>query len=247
MRTLFIYHHLLVLAQSYFELKMDAPGLCPGGAPSARVIDLNYSCCSIPVRMPNSKLEIAALVSPEDYEVLRAITPVWHVSSSGYVITSRDRKVTYMHKVILNGNPGTHLNRDKFDNRRSNLQPKQHSSSRHHNRDNDEIHIKTISPLLDHVHNASQVPAESPHCSIDYENGMKYQGEIHHYRPHGFGTLTEANLCKTSIGWWIQGTFKNGLVIYQKPMPSILHEQGFAPQIQVAIMVCEKCGQREFH
>jgi hypothetical protein len=242
MRLGFLYHQLFVLVQSYLELKMDAPSHDLGSkqhfaAPSYSC--RNASFCSIPVRMPNTKEEVSALVSPEDYDKLIDITPVWHVSSSGYVITSKrvDKKnvVRYMHREIL-GDSGSHVNGDKFDNRRCNLR----LSRRNHPRPCEVVEeelIKTVSPLLDHTYTNEDCPGESRHCTIDYENGMVYKGEIHNYRPHGFGRLEEVNKHKISLGWWMQGTFKSGLVMYHAPIPLRLRELGLVPQVKQAVLV----------
>lgn len=240
MKTGFIFHHLLVLAQSYFELKMDAPSqeFAPSvhcGAPvnSCR----NASFCSIPVRVPNSNVELMTLVSPEDYERLIAITPVWRVCTSGYVVSSKrvDKiPVTkFMHKEIL-GMTGRHINGDKLDNRRCNLQV---SQSRHKKKLSEADLLKTVAPLLDHTYSFIDCPDESTYCTIDYENGMVYQGEIHAGRPHGFGSLIEKDNNKTSLGWWIQGDFKSGIIMFLAPIPDIIRQQGFMPQIKQAILV----------
>jgi hypothetical protein len=64
---------------------------------------------------------------------------------------------------------------------------------------------------------------------------MNYSGEIHGYKPHGFGTLTEEN--KMSLGWWLQGSFKSGIVMYLKPIPLLLKSTSPIPQIKYAVLV----------
>jgi hypothetical protein len=235
MRSLFIFHHLWVLAQTFLELKMDSPAFVPKEQTVAPLsTPKNDSFSIIPVRMPNTKQEVSAVVSSEDYEKLVAITPVWHVSSSGYVITSKRQegknKVTYMHRVIL-GESGTHLNGDKFDNRRSNLQPSLRRC---------DYRLSTISPILDFVYKSTdELPVDSSHVTIDYENGMIYKGEIHNSIPHGFGTLYEDSKHKVSLGWWLQGAFKSGIVLYPAPLPKAIKEEYniSIPQIKQAVLV----------
>jgi hypothetical protein len=214
---------------------MDSPDFAQRhhvGTPITMMTNDNFSV--IPVRMPNSKEEVSAVVSSEDYERLVAITPVWHVSSSGYVITSKrfegKHKVTYMHREIL-GEPGTHLNGDKFDNRRSNLQPSLRRC---------DYEVATISPVLDFSYKSTDdFPSDSSHITIDYENGMIYKGEIHNSIPHGFGTLYEDCKHKVSLGWWLQGVFKSGVVLYPTPIPKAMKEQYNVtiPQVKQAILV----------
>lgn len=214
---------------------MDSPDLARAGQVVAPMTMMNNETFSvIPVRMPNSKEEVSAVVSSEDYERLVAITPVWHVSSSGYVITSKRlegrSKVTYMHREVL-GESGTHRNGDKFDNRRCNLQASPLRC---------DYELSTISPFLDFPYKSSEpLPTDSRHMTIDYENGMIYKGEIHNSVPHGFGTLYEDSKHKVSLGWWLQGTFQGGVVLYPTAIPKAIKEEYniTIPQIQKAVLV----------
>lgn len=140
-----------------------------------------------------------------------------------------------MHKEVLGGSSGSHINGDKFDNRRNNLR----STQKRPTDVVEEDFIKTVSPLLDHVLPMNMVPAESVHCTINYENGMIYQGEIHNYRPHGFGTLIEKEKFKTSLGWWLQGVFRSGIVMYHTPIPEILRTEHMIPQVKQAMLVVD--------
>lgn len=71
-----------------------------------------------------------ALVDDADYEQLAKRK--WHLSSNGYVITTmhfyedgkRMTRQPSMHRILMEAKPGQeidHINRDKLDNRRSNL------------------------------------------------------------------------------------------------------------------------------
>lgn len=244
MKTAFMFHHLLVLVQTFFELRTETPS-CRDYTPAGYVcipMDTlkNNSFCTIPVRMPRTKEETVTLVSPEDYSMLVGITPVWHVSSSGYIVTSKRidgiNKITYMHKMV-SGKPSAHINGDKFDNRRSNLVVSQRGAKRQRSEEID-IDIRTVSPLLDFVLTPEDVPSESRHSTIQYTDEMVYHGEIHNYRPHGFGTLKEPN--KTSIGWWMQGTFTNGLVMNLVPIPNVMRERGYVPQVRQAALIVDQ-------
>lgn len=243
MRAAFMFHHLLVLAQTFFELKKETPSYndyTPAGYVCIPMdTSKNESFCTIPVRMPRTKEETTTLVSPEDYSMLVGITPVWHVSSSGYVVTSKRingvNKITYMHRLV-SGKPSAHINGDKFDNRRSNLVGSNRGAKRA--RPDEEWNIRTVSPLLDFVLSGDEVPRESAHCTIQYTKEMTYHGEIHNYRPHGFGTLQEPN--KTSIGWWMQGIFTNGLVMNLVQIPNVMREKGYVPQVRQAALVVDK-------
>lgn len=236
----FIFHHLLALAQTFFELKADAPSFdYAHGTHLVAAMNTcsNGSVCQIPVRLPKDDKEVTAIVCCEDYDKLVAITPKWRLSSKGYVVSSRrvegKNVITYMHRVIKDL-PGRHLNGDKLDNRRNNLIPTNRGAPR--NREPEVgLEIQTISPVLDFAIPASDVPEKGKHCTVCYSPDMSYSGEIMNYRPHGFGTLVERN--KTSMGWWMQGVFKSGVVMQLKPVPEIMKKQFVVPQIQYAVLV----------
>jgi len=98
--------------------------------------------------------------------------------------------------------------------------------------------IKTVAPVFDTPLTAEEIPRESLHCTIVYSDSMTYKGEIHGYKAHGFGTLIEPN--KTSIGWWMQGIFQNGIVMHLKPIPHKMKQEMNFPQIQEAVLVLEQ-------
>jgi hypothetical protein len=63
-----------------------------------------------------------AIVDDEDFDAL--VQFKWCVAGSGYAATARNRKITYMHRVLLdapNGVEVDHINGDRLDNRRINL------------------------------------------------------------------------------------------------------------------------------
>jgi len=192
--------------------------------------------------MPNTKTTVSALVSPQDYDKLIDITDVWHVSSSGYVVYSKRTQnktvVTYMHREVL-GAPGRHINGDRFDNRRCNLRFSNRSPGKRVQdmKQDDLLKIKTVSPLLDHELDPTEIPSESKYCTVRYSPDMVYKGELLDCKPHGFGTLLEDSKAKVSLGWWMQGTFRSGLVVYVAPIPEKMREDRPIPQIRQACLV----------
>jgi len=238
----FIFHHLFGFMQSYLELRADRPPLdFVQGMHMASPTNTgtNGSVCQIPVRLPRDMQEVNALVSCEDYDKITAISPVWHLSTKGYVVSSKrvqgKQKVTFLHRIVRDV-PSMHLNGDKLDNRRENVIPTNRGTKKNRRcAEEDELIIQTISPLLDFATTPENTPFESKHCTIVYPNNMNYSGEIHQYKPHGFGTLTEIN--KMSLGWWLQGVFKSGIVMYLKAVPSRLRSTSPIPQIKHAVLV----------
>lgn len=195
-----IAHHLLALASNFLELRSESPDC----GHAARVFvprpmetcPRNASFCEIPVRVPHSETEVRALVSPEDYPHLSAITPAWRLSSSGYVVCSKNRKLVYMHKIILQDQRGRHINGDRLDNRRCNLRPSP-------------LPLKTA--VLEFL--------DSPHGQgvREYGAGKRYEGSFAQNRPHGFGILREPH--KETVGWWQEGALYTGIVMEFKPIP----------------------------
>lgn len=64
------------------------------------------------------------LVDDEDYERLSQYN--WYLNESGYAVAKVDGKTERMHRLILglepfDGKAGDHVNRNRLDNRRSNL------------------------------------------------------------------------------------------------------------------------------
>ena len=77
------------------------------------------------IQLTNGKI---ALVDDEDYEYINQFT--WHSNSDGYATRcawiegTRTSKRYYMHRLIMNTPKGMftdHINRDRLDNRKSNL------------------------------------------------------------------------------------------------------------------------------
>lgn len=71
------------------------------------------------------KIKVAnttALIDKEDYELLSQYT--WFLSNGGYAIASKDNKSVYMHRLVMN-TPNDlqahHINHDRLDNRKKNL------------------------------------------------------------------------------------------------------------------------------
>lgn len=237
----FIFNHLLSLMQSYFELRADRPPLdFVQGMHMASPMNTgtNESVCQIPVRLPRDTKEVNALVSCEDYDKIAAVSPVWRLSSKGYVVSTKNKKVTFLHRLVRDS-PSVHENGDKLDNRRQNVIPSKRGTKKMKGaEEEEELIIKTISPLLNFATTPENTPFESKYSNINYAGNMNYTGEINYFKPHGFGTLTEEN--KMSLGWWQQGIFKSGLVLYLKPVPCCMRMTAPLPPIQYAVLVVDE-------
>lgn len=213
MRFAFIYgvgHHLLALASNFLELRADRfehaeRVFIPGN------MQHNSSFCEVPVRLPKSSTEIMALVSPEDYPRVVAISNTWHLSSSGYVVSSKRENgsfvATYMHRLIA-GTPARHANGDRLDNRRSNLLPIKRQPRRVTTMSTDEIILHMPIGFQDWKETCPR--EQNEYQTIDYGKGKLYAGEIMNGLPHGLGTLIERN--RSSFGWFLNGDFKSGIV-----------------------------------
>lgn len=197
---------------SFVCLDMSAPSFCP----------LNLTAgeeSHLPVRLPRSKTTTFALIDPEDKDRLVKISPMWRVSSSGYIVCSKKvegkYKVYYAHKEVLGGT-GTHLNGNKFDNRKQNL-----ALTRVHRIHQDvDFMIKTVSPIGDHVLSSEDVLINTIQENIiSYPDGKCFFGTTIGNVPHGFGKLVENFHQKETIGQWIHGTFNCGIVIIYSFLP----------------------------
>jgi hypothetical protein len=185
------------------------------------------SFCTIPARINNTFTKVNAIVSPEDFERLTAISDEWYVSSNGYVVTSKrvDKKYIrkYMHKVVM-GTSATHVNGDRLDNRRRNLaiKPRKRAAEI----PMEELELKSALPL---EVDSTNVPFSGKNVIVDYKHkDMVYHGEIHDYMPHGFGTLHERK--KTSMGWWFKGYLKKGIITEHGPLPTVM-QRTVTPQM----------------
>jgi hypothetical protein len=229
MRVAFFFHHLLVLGQSYLELKADAPSYhCARGElmTAPRPAPSNDSSCFIQGRLPRQGGEVNITISVEDYDKVVAIASHWRVSSSGYVVSAKrvngKNTVRYLHKEIF-GDTCTHINGDRLDNRRSNL-----TASKKRRRPAEMDLLEFIdSPLeIDNL----------PTDPIVYGDGKQYYGEIYQDKPLGFGMLVESK--KRSIGWWYYGEFHSGIVMHLAPVPGRMMDcvQVYHP-VEEAILV----------
>lgn len=241
-------HPFFTLLQTFLELRVESPEFRdPGQLVSVprMTSPCNASYCEVPVKLPKSKHVVYSLVSPEDYERVIAVKPVWCINSSGYVVSSSRKNgvftTQYLHKLIA-GCAATHVNGDKLDCRRTNLMPSSRGKKRVAETDLDDLYISTVSPLLDHVYSPEEIQLDwvSDHTSIDYGEGKTYTGGIFLGRPHGFGTLVEKKDHKRSVGWWLNGEFTNGIVSYLVPVPLIMQEAATVPQVRKAFLVHNK-------
>ncbi len=68
-----------------------------------------------------------AIIDPEDFPKIKDYT--WRIDSTGYASTTIDKKPVRMHRVVAPVKPNLvvdHINRNKLDNRRSNLRVVEH-------------------------------------------------------------------------------------------------------------------------
>lgn len=208
MRGAFFFHQLLLLGQSYFELKTLSPSEQDVRVERVFVpMDTinNSSSCLIPVSTPRKLEVLSAIISKEDYERIVAISPTWRISSSGYVVIGKringKNTLRYLHKEIFGGTC-THINGDKLDNRRCNL-----VGSKKRRRPAD-LNLESIMQFIDDP--------------VIYPDGKQYYGEQKDSVPQGFGLLVESK--KRSMGWWDMGVFTNGLVMDLVPVPDRMKE-----------------------
>ena len=221
--------YLLGFSQSYLELKASSPEqeragyVCiPMASPICQPINMSdIGVDMIPVKLPRTGILTAALVDPEDKMRLMNISSVWRVSSSGYIISSKrtNKKfhIHYMHKEVL-GMPCTHLNGNRFDNRKENLAPSRWSKA---SRTRDpEFLIKTADPIHGFpVLSQDIMIPEIKHTIVEYKPGKKYVGSLQYCKPHGIGKLYEYTENKESWGSWENGIMTNGIVIVYSPLP----------------------------
>jgi hypothetical protein len=222
--------YLLGFSQSYFELKASSPEsdranyVCiPMASPICQPINMSdIGVDMIPVKLPRTGILTAALVDPEDKDRLMNISSIWRVSSSGYIITSKrtNKKfhIHYMHKEIL-GMPCTHLNGNRFDNRKHNLAPSRRSKIQRIQ--DPEYLLKTADPILGFPVLAEDllIP-DIKHTIVEYNSGKKYVGSIKNFKPHGVGKLYEYKENKESWGLWENGVMTNGIVFVYAPLPT---------------------------
>jgi hypothetical protein len=215
-------HHLLSLSSNYFELRADS---IPAPAVFVAMPDscvVNRSWCEIPIRTINDLTEDFTLVSPQDYDRLVAIAPVWRVSNSGYVVTSRRvdgrYRMTYMHREVA-GSTATHINGDRLDNRRENLAPTRPRGSPIMLNDPETPFLLYSAPEIDdrtYIALDETRPGADKQQTVVYPSGKVYSGEVLHGVPHGLGSLVEKN--RTSFGWFMHGQFRNGVVLDHPPV-----------------------------
>jgi len=201
----FLFHNLLMLGQSFLELRLGSQDYIDRAAhvvvPMSHIN--NSSSCLIPAFTPLRTGRVMVSVSPEDYERLIDLSSSWRVTDSGYVVFGKRiggrNTITYMHTVVFGG-PCTHVNGDRLDNRRCNL-----TGSKKRRRPT-EFTLETILDIVDNP--------------VTYCDGKQYHGDHVDGKPHGFGILVESK--KKSIGWWSNGDFDSGIVMYILPVPSVM-------------------------
>lgn len=236
---MYCFHYLpalLSICQNLMELKVDGPQQCFHVCEPAMHASNNASFCEIPVRAGGKfGHDLKTLVSPEDYDRLIRIAPVWSVSSNGYVVVSKREegrsKTKYLHKIVMNGCPARHINGDRLDNRRSNL-----------------LHLqwKPKSSIPEQF-DAADVPNDEivENAEVAYDDGKKrYFGRLEQGRPEGFGILEEP--FKTSIGWWKRGAYVKGMLLfYDTECPARLHDDACVPYGQRQVSSACLIGDHE--
>lgn len=215
--TFGIVHHLLALSSNYLELRSASDEILPSIVHRIVLPErcfANMSYCEIPVKVPKTETQIMTSVSPEDHAMLKSISPVWRMNSSGYVICSKRSdgkyRLVYMHRVVAGG-PAKHLNGDRLDNRRENLIP---TKPRRPFIQLSPLDLHSSHPLGDVARTVEEAMSIEPigkYSTITFLDEKLYSGEIHNSLPHGFGTLLEKN--RSCFGWFLNGRFKSGVVL----------------------------------
>lgn len=158
----------------------------------------------VPVWSKKNGSFVDAWVSPEDEGRVAGAAKSWYLSNTGYVVAgSRSNgkyTLTYLHKIILDGGAGSHLNSDRLDNRRCNLVRVERSAKRVF--EQKEFVIQT--PHL-------QATNEFEEGVVDYPGEKRYQGFLVGKKPHGYGILYDGK--HISVGEWADGQFSRGVLV----------------------------------
>lgn len=230
--------HLLLCGNMYFEMKASSPELerasfvcmelpTPYSQPY-NITGEEEDKGKLPVKLPRSGTTTYALIDPEDKDRLSAISKIWRISSSGYIMTSKRTKgkyrMFYLHKEVL-GQSGTHLNGNRLDNRKSNLAPVKRQR-RVQDLEEDFV-LRSIQPLADFpLQNSDLIVADLQHATVSYSGGKTYKGELRNYKPHGIGKLIEIHpVNKETYGLWKEGKFESGVVTRYKSLPPYLRQE----------------------
>lgn len=89
--------------------------------------------------------DINVVVDDQDFDSLNKLK--WYLSSTGYAVRRMKGKTTYMHRIICNTPDGLfvdHINRNRLDNRRSNLR----NVTWAENRNNISVHKDNVNKTL---------------------------------------------------------------------------------------------------
>lgn len=207
MRFTFIFsavHHLAViksLINNYVDLKMASIEM----AESVR----DYEIVDIRDNINNKTMQ--AKVDMLDYRLVTDKQYRWRLHSSGYAVSSKGKKSTFMHSLIF-GAMASHINGDRLDNRRSNLV----TSKRSKVRADEEIEIRGPRALHEYSSKDKWLIMEMGKAVVRYDDEKIYTGSLQYGIPHGPGVLTSESPSYDIVGMWKRGKIDTGLQINYK-------------------------------
>ena len=130
MCMLFPLADLRTLCETYIDAKMQAMEMHDQACAAPRVQDVCNTAPSLPyhllsVALPKKQGCVFAKVSPEDFDRVNAASDRWRLSSAGYPLFVQRKEgrfvTTYLHLLVSEGVPVTHVNGDRLDCTRTNL------------------------------------------------------------------------------------------------------------------------------
>lgn len=203
----------------------------PASPMMSSLVKITTNGNKIPVRLPNNRGWVEAIVSPEDFPNLSGPDMRWRLGSSGYPMfvkrVNKQLVTVWMHKLVA-GRPATHINGDRLDCRRENLIPSCRKSP---------FEISTRPGIGEEAQEYDWCDRDlrfySGPASITYDEGKVFVGHVVHGIPHGFGTLYEPATSKISAGDWIEGVLKKGMVTEHEYLPRAQWSERRVKRIQL--------------
>lgn len=116
--------HVQTLAQLYPELRLTRDDLMEQlqvytlDTDTSVMMNDTQTGMYLPVHSAYTQELTYAIVDKDDYEHVKDYS--WRVLSSGFVVAPIEKKVVYLHRLIM-GDVSKHVNGNKLDNRRINL------------------------------------------------------------------------------------------------------------------------------